>query len=68
MIGKLWKNRIEFYPYIAIFFFWLVTALLSLLVKNRPGIVALGLVTVPSVVLITIATIKVFVEILSDET
>ena len=65
-MAKLWRNRVEFYPFFAIYYFWLNTALASLQVKNRPGIVSLGLATIPSLVLITIATIKTREEVLSS--
>jgi len=35
----------------------------SFQVQNRPGIVALGVVTIPSVVLITIATVRTYREL-----
>jgi len=64
MIKKLWLNRSEFYPYFTIYFFWLTAAFLtSLSVQNRPGIVTLGLITIPSILLITIAAIKTYVEL-----
>jgi hypothetical protein len=43
MWKKIWKNRLEFYPYLAIYLFWFMGAFLnSFQVQNRPGIVALG--------------------------
>lgn len=64
MWKKIWENRLEFYPYLSITLFWFVASFMSsLLVQNRPGIVALGLVTIPSVVLITIATVRTYREL-----
>jgi len=64
MWKKIWKNRVEFYPYLSIYLFWFLGSLLSSLrVQNRPGIVTLGLVTIPSILLITIATIKTYKEL-----
>ncbi|MBN1636566.1 MAG: hypothetical protein JW920_08635 [Deltaproteobacteria bacterium] len=61
MWSKIWKNRVEFYPYASIYLFWFLGSFVSSLrVQNRPGIVALGLITIPSILLITIATIKTY--------
>jgi hypothetical protein len=67
MLRNLWKNQFEFYPYIAIFLIWLSTMGSSFLVKNRPGIVTLGLITIPSVVLLIIAVIKTIIELQSNQ-
>jgi len=67
MFRTLWKNQAEFYPYIAILYFWADTALNSLIVKNRPGIVVLGMITIPSVILISTAVIKTFIELKSNQ-
>jgi|GEM_PF-1110449 len=68
MLKTLWRHRVEFYPYLAIYLFWFLGAFLgSFQVRNRPGIVALGLVTVPSIVLITIATVRTWREIRDRE-
>jgi len=43
MMRKIWKNRLEFYPYFSLFIFWFLACFLtSFGVQNRPGIVALG--------------------------
>ena len=56
MFNKLWENRLEFYPYFSILFFWFFGCFISaLMVKNRPGIITLGIVTIPSITLILIA-------------
>ena len=61
---KIWKNRLDFYPYLSIYLFWLLGAFLnSFQVQNRPGIVTLGLVTIPSITLITIASVRTYREI-----
>lgn len=61
---KIWKNRVEFYPYLSIYLFWFLGAFAgSLGVQNRPGIVALGVVTIPSITLITIAAVRTYREI-----
>jgi len=64
MLRKLWKNRLEFYPYLSISLFWFFGAFLSSLqVKNRPGIVALGLITIPALTLIAAAALKTYKEL-----
>ena len=64
MWRNIWKNRVEFYPACSIFFWYTVGSFLSSLrVQNRPGIVALGLITIPSIFLITIAFIKTYREL-----
>jgi hypothetical protein len=64
MLKKLWKNRVEFYPYVSIFLFWFLGSFMSSFrVQNRPGIFALGLVTIPSITLIAIATIRTYREL-----
>ena len=64
MWNKIWDNRLEFYPYLSITLFWFLGSFMSSFqVKNRPGIVALGVVTIPSVVLITIATVRTYREL-----
>ena len=61
MWKKIWRNKLEFYPYMAILFFWFSGSLLqSLSLKNRPGIVTLGLVTILPVGLITIAMVRTY--------
>lgn len=64
----LWKHRVEFYPYLAIYLFWFFGAFLgSFQVRHRPGIVALGLVTVPSIALITVAAVRTWREVRDRE-
>ena len=64
MWRKIWRNRIEFYPYLSISLFWFLACFLSSLsVRNRPGIVALGAVTIPSLAMITIAAVKTYREL-----
>ena len=65
MLKKIWKNRVAFYPYLAIYLFWFLGAFLSSFrVQNRPGIVLLGVVTIPSILLITIAAVRTYRELL----
>ena len=67
MIKKIWKNRVEFYPYLSIFIFWFLGSFVSSLkVQNRPGITLLGLITIPSIAMIAIAAIKTYRELPSD--
>ena len=64
MWSKIWKNRLEFYPYLSIFLFWFLACFVSSLrVQNRPGIVTLGVVTIPSLIMIAIATVKTYREL-----
>jgi len=64
MLRKLWTNRIEFYPYVSILFFWFLSSFVSSLkVKSPNGITLLGLITIPSVVLILIAAVKTYREL-----
>ncbi len=64
MWRRIWGNRQEFYPYLAIYSYWGLTSFVcSLKVQNRPGIVALGLLTIPSITCITVAAIKTYKEL-----
>jgi len=64
MWRKIWKNRVEFYPYLSIYLFWFLGSFVSSLrVENRPGIVLLGVVTIPSILLITIAVVRTYREL-----
>jgi hypothetical protein len=64
MWKRIWENRIEFYPYLSIYLFWFLGSFASSFqVQNRPGIFALGLVTVPSIALITIAAFRTYKEL-----
>ncbi len=60
MLRKIWKNRVEFYPYVTIYMSMLGTFANSLIVKNRPGIIALGLITLPSAAIIARAAMKTY--------
>lgn len=63
MWNKLWANRDEFYPYIALWLFWSGSCFGSaVIVKNRPGIMTLGLVTIPAIFLLILAIIKTYRE------
>ena len=67
MLKKIWKNRIEFYPYLAILIFWFLGSLVSSLkVQNRPGLTLLGLITLPSIALIAMAAVKTYRELPSE--
>ena len=67
MLRKIWKNRVEFYPYLSIFIFWFLGSFVSSLkVQNRPGITLLGLITLPSIAMIVIATVKTYRELPSE--
>jgi len=60
-LRRLWKNRLEFYPAISLFFWYTVGSWLSSLrVQNRPGMVALGLITVPVVIVFFIAVVQTY--------
>ena len=64
MITRIWRNRIEFYPYISLFTLGiLLTFLSSLGVKNRPGIITLGIVAIPALILIITAAVKSYREL-----
>ena len=64
MWKKIWENRLEFYPYLSITLFWFLGSFASSFqVKNRPGILALGVVSIPSMVLITIAAVRTYREL-----
>ncbi len=64
MLRKILKNRIEFYPYFSITLFWFLGSFLSSFqVQNRPGIVLLGVVTLPSIALITVAAVRTYREL-----
>jgi hypothetical protein len=53
---RIWRNRIEFYPACSIFIWYAVGSFLSSLrVMNRPGIVTLGLITLPVVAVFIVA-------------
>jgi len=64
MANKLWTNRIEFYPYVSILLFWFLSSFVSSLkVKSPQGITLLGLITIPSVILIFMAAVKTYREL-----
>jgi hypothetical protein len=61
MWKKIWQNRLEFYPYAAILFFWFFGSLVqSLTLIDRPCIVALGLITILPVGLISLAMFRTY--------
>jgi uncharacterized membrane protein len=67
MFSKIWRNRIEFYPYISLFILGIFfTFLYSLAVQSQPGIVTLGVAAIPALLLIIIAAVKTYRE-LPDE-
>ncbi len=67
MWGVIRKNRVEFYPYLSVLLFWFFGAAVgSLAIKNRPGIVLLGLVSLPSVALIVFAATKTYQQLAQD--
>ena len=62
MWKKIWEHKLEFYPYFAIYLFWFFGSFVSALaVQNRPGIFfPLGLISAPSIILITMAFVKTY--------
>ena len=61
MWKKIWRNRLEFYPYMSILFFWFFGSFVqSLKVTSQSGITTLGLITVFPVGLIVIAVVKTY--------
>ena len=58
---KIWKNRLEFYPYLAIFNVWFLGCYLaSLGVQDKPGITKLGWITLPTVIVFIIAVVRTY--------
>jgi hypothetical protein len=49
------KRRIDYYPLIAIFLFWLTSAFLPSLIVARPYLTILGVVSIPALVCIFLA-------------
>jgi len=49
------SHRVDYYPLIAIFSFWLTSAFLPSLIVVRPYITILGVVTIPALVCIFLA-------------
>jgi hypothetical protein len=67
MWHKIWKNRDEFYPACSLFFWFTVGSFLSSFrVQNRPGMVTLGWITLPVVVVFFIAVIRTYRELPSE--
>jgi len=61
MWNRIWRNRLEFYPYAAILFFWFFGSLVqSLTLSGRPWILAMGLITILPVALISLAMIRTY--------
>jgi hypothetical protein len=62
--SRFWRNRIEFYPACSVFIWYAVgSALSSLRVQNRPGIVTLGLITIPVIVVFIMAVRRTWREL-----
>ena len=53
-------HRIDYYPLIAIFLFWLTSAFLPSLIVARPYITILGVVSIPALVCIFLAVRAVY--------
>ena len=67
MWKKIWKNRIEFYPAIAVFIWYTIGVVLnSSLVKSRPGIGTLGWITLPTVAVFFVAVFKTYRGLTSE--
>jgi len=49
------KRRVDYYPLIAIFSFWLTSAFLPSLIVTRPYVTILGVVSIPALVCIFLA-------------
>ena len=61
---RLWKNRLEFYPAISVLCWYSVGSWLSSLrVQNRPGIVELGLITIPVVIVFVVAVVRTYMSL-----
>jgi len=58
---KIWKNRLEFYPYLAIFNVWFLGCYLaSLGVHDKPGITKLGWITLPTIIVFIISVVRTY--------
>jgi hypothetical protein len=67
MWNKIWKNKVEFYPHFSLYLGWFFGSFVSgLRVENRPGIMMLGFITIPSILIITMAFIKTYKGLPSD--
>ena len=67
MWKKIWRNRLEFYPALALFIWYTVgVALTSLGVQNRPGIRTLGWITLPSVAVFFVAVVRTYRGLVSE--
>jgi hypothetical protein len=61
MRQKVWRNKLEFFPYLSILCFWFFGSFLqSLTLSSRTTIMMLGLVTILPVGLVTIAMVKTY--------
>lgn len=61
MWRNLWRNRVEFYPALALFVWYTVgCALNSLSVKGRPGIGSLAWITLPSVLIFFVGLFRTY--------
>ena len=67
MWRKIWRNRLEFYPALALFIWYTVgVALSSLRVQSRPGIGTLGLITLPSVAVFFVGVFRTYRGLTSE--
>ena len=53
------NRRLDYYPILAYFGFWLQGALIGALITGEPKLIMLGLVTVPALLALLIAVIKI---------
>jgi hypothetical protein len=53
------SHRVDYYPLIAIFSFWLTSAFLPSLIVIRPYVTILGVVTIPALVCIFLAALAI---------
>ena len=59
-VEKVWKNRVLFYPCLAVFLFWFFgAAVCSLLVTSRPSVIWLGILSLPSIILVFLAAKRI---------
>lgn len=63
MWKTIWRNRIEFYPYLSMCLFVIGAIFMCVGIKSRPGILGLAVFAIPSFILFIIATIKTYREL-----
>jgi len=63
MWRKIWRHRVEFYPYFIVYFLVFFNSLSAAKVQNRPGIMTVGILVIPSLVLFAIAAINTYREL-----